>query len=290
MMTDITPHLESADRILLFGGPYSNLQATQAMRAEAEHLGIDPAHTICTGDVVAYCANPAETVAEIRDWGVHVVAGNCEQQLAVGASNCGCGFADGSACDVLARGWFGFADARIGGGDRGWMGGLPSEIRFNWAGRRIRVVHGACDATSRFVFPSQHDVIAAELARSGADVVIAGHSGIPFGHLSGGRAWFNAGVIGKPANDGTRDGWYGLLDRSPDGVTFALRRLAYDAETARAAVLAAGCATPYGETLGSGVWPNNDILPETETAAQGKALRETSFTLPGVTHDQERAA
>ena len=49
--------------ILVFGGPYSNLRATQAMRARAEELGIPPSSTICTGDVVAYCAEPEETTA-----------------------------------------------------------------------------------------------------------------------------------------------------------------------------------------------------------------------------------
>jgi len=49
--------------VLLFGGPYSNLQATRALRAEATRLGIAPDHVICTGDVVAYCADSAATVA-----------------------------------------------------------------------------------------------------------------------------------------------------------------------------------------------------------------------------------
>ena len=78
--------------LLLFGGPYSNLQATRALRAEAERLGIPPARVICTGDVVAYCGDPAATVDEIRDWGCHVVLGNCEESLGRDGEDCGCGF------------------------------------------------------------------------------------------------------------------------------------------------------------------------------------------------------
>jgi len=44
--------------LLLFGGPYSNLRALTALRAPAAALGIDAARTNCTGDVVAYCAEP----------------------------------------------------------------------------------------------------------------------------------------------------------------------------------------------------------------------------------------
>ncbi|MGI9387418.1 MAG: metallophosphoesterase family protein [Methyloligellaceae bacterium] len=290
MPKNLTPQLEGADRLLVFGGPYSNLQATQAMRAEAVRLGIGPEHTICTGDVVAYCANPVETVAQIRNWGVHVVAGNCEQQLAADADDCACGFEEGSACDVLAKGWYAYADRQVEHDDRVWMGGLPDEARFTWAGTRFRVVHGACGETSRFAFPSEHGVIAEQLAACDADVVIAGHSGIPFGHTIDGQFWFNAGVIGQPANDGTQDGWYGLLGRSNASITFQMRRLHYDFATARAAVLAAGYADPYGETLGSGIWPNDHILPDKEKDAAGTAIEPITFVFPTAARAEECAA
>lgn len=290
MPADLTSHLEHAPRILVFGGPYSNLQATQALRAVATRLEIPPEHAICTGDVVAYCANPAQTISEIRDWGVHVVAGNCEQQLAAGADNCACGFDEGSACDVLAKGWYAFADREVGRADRIWMGGLPDEAVFTWAGKRVRVVHGARGETSRFLFASEHDEIDAQLDRSDADLVLSGHCGIPFGHSSGEKFWFNAGVIGQPANDGTTDTWYGLLTRQENGIEASLHRLSYDAKTAADAVLAAGYADPYGNALASGLWPNDDILPDAEKALTGVALPEMSFEIGRSTRTREHAA
>ena len=111
--------------LLLFGGPYSNLQATQALFDQVRLRGIAADHVICTGDVVAYCAAPVETVARVRASGCTVVAGNCELQLAAGAMDCGCGFDEGSACDLLSAGWFAHATARVGQAERQWMAGLP---------------------------------------------------------------------------------------------------------------------------------------------------------------------
>ncbi|MFT6791450.1 MAG: hypothetical protein ACJA04_000652 [Cellvibrionaceae bacterium] len=54
--------------LLVFGGTYSNLQAVTALKDRAEILGIKPDHIICTGDIVAYCGQPAETVDFIRQW------------------------------------------------------------------------------------------------------------------------------------------------------------------------------------------------------------------------------
>ena len=73
------------------------------LHARAAALGVSASRVICTGDVVAYCSEPEETVAAIRQWGCHVIAGNCEQQLALGADDCVCGFAKDSTCDALSK-------------------------------------------------------------------------------------------------------------------------------------------------------------------------------------------
>lgn len=176
------------DPILVFGGPYSNARALAALRARAEQLGVSASRVFCTGDVVAYCAEPEETVAAIRQWGCHVIAGNCEQQLALGADDCGCGFAQGSTCDALSKGWYGFASQRVSAATRSWMARLPTTLCFSYGGFSLRVVHGGVEQINRFVFASQERLITAELSRTRADIVVAGHAGLPFikqcGHQS----------------------------------------------------------------------------------------------------------
>lgn len=44
--------------LLVFGGPYGNLQAVQAVLAEAGRRGISGDRIVCTGDIAAYCGNP----------------------------------------------------------------------------------------------------------------------------------------------------------------------------------------------------------------------------------------
>ena len=67
--------------VVVFGGPYSNLHALQAMQARCEAMGISSQNIICTGDAAAYCAHPEECIQFLRDWGIHVLAGNCEINL-----------------------------------------------------------------------------------------------------------------------------------------------------------------------------------------------------------------
>ena len=275
----MTPNPNITAPLLVFGGPYSNLRALQAMRARAEALGIMPAQTICTGDVVAYCAEPEETVAAIRAWGCQVIAGNCEEQLAAGADDCGCGFAEGTACARAAQDWFAYAKPRISEASRAWLAALPAHLVFPYAGRRVRVVHGGVRQTNRFVFGSQSDVIAEELAWADADLVVAGHAGLPFAAKSAGGVWFNPGVIGMPANDGTPAGWFGLIWYDGDDIILETHRLAYDSEGAASATSRAGHADGYARALLTGLWPSLDVLPAAERAAAGMSLSAISVRL-----------
>src|SRR5262249_54360320 len=150
------------------------------------------------------------------------------QQLAAAAEDCACGFERGSECERLAKGWYPFANARISAETRAWMGALPTSISVLVGGFRLRVVHGGVQSINRFVFGSERAAIAEELQLADADCVVAGHAGIPFVAKAGRRAWFNPGVIGMPANDGTADTWYGLIGLEGASLLLSTRRLRYD--------------------------------------------------------------
>jgi len=277
--------------VLVFGGPYSNLRALTALRARAEELGIPASHCICTGDVVAYCAEPEETTAAVRDWGCHVVAGNCEEQLAAGADDCACGFEEGSECDQLAKGWYPFANARMSAESRAWMAALPRTLAVAVGGWRLRVIHGGVNLINRFVFASERGAIAEELEQAGADVVVAGHAGVPFIERAGGAVWFNPGVIGMPANDGTPDVWYGLVRLDGGRLVLSTHRLAYNHHGAAAAMRRHGHADGYARTLVTGVWPSLDVFPPPERAATGVKLRQRTLRIPATpTQPLARAA
>lgn len=259
-------------RTLIFGGPYSNLQAASAMQARASELEIPANCTLCTGDIVAYCAEPVETIELIRSWGSHVVMGNCEESLAFSEPDCGCGFEPGSSCSTLAVTWYQYADRRVTTDQRRWMQQLPRSIEFEMAGTRFKVVHASLPNINEFVFASSNaSAKVAQIREAGVDAIIGGHSGIPFGQRLDNKLWLNAGVIGMPANDGGNHGWYMLIDPVDDGLDVSWHRLDYDHNASQLSTVAAGMQE-YGQALGSGLWPSIDILPETEARQTGQPL------------------
>jgi predicted phosphodiesterase len=263
--------------ILLLGGNYSNLQATEALIAAAARRGIPPDRIICTGDVVAYCADPQATVDRMRDWGAHVVMGNCEESLAAGAEDCGCGFEDGTACSVLSDAWYRYSVANLTRDAAEWMGTFPRSIRFTAKDRRFLCIHGGTRVINRFVFESQADVIAEELASAEADCVVGGHCGIPFTRRVGDLVWHNPGALGMPANDGTPRVWFSLLLPTADGLRLEHHPLSYDHASAAAAMHAAGLPEGYARGLETGLWPSEDVLPATEWTRRGQPIAATSI-------------
>ena len=263
---------------LVFGGPYSNVHATRAVLNEAERLGIPRSRTVCTGDVVAYCANPRETVDCIREAGIHVIMGNCEESLGFDADDCGCGYEPGSACDLLAVQWYRYANEQLSEDAKAWMSRLPRRIKFQMGGKRFLAVHGGVNEINRFVFPSTcRDVKRAEIKEANVDAVIAGHSGVPFSELIDGGLWHNSGGIGMPANDGTPRVWYSVLVPEETGITVNHHVLTYDHRGASDSMRSRGLPEGYARTLVDGLWPSDDIMPSADRARRGQPIEPFSI-------------
>lgn len=270
----VTQHLGSLEGpLLIFGGIYSNLQALKALKATADSLHLHPSNIICTGDIVAYCANPEACINLVREWGIHCIAGNVELQLIEEAEDCGCNFESNTNCDLFSRTWYPYTKAQISASSLEWLRTLPQFLQFQYAHREVLVVHGSYEETAQFIFKSTPWAIKEQQFNlAGAEVILAGHCGLPFMEEEAGKLWLNAGVIGMPANDASTQVWYLTLQSFAQQLLPTFHSLEYDYETAAANLEEAKLPKAYAHTLRTGIWDNCDILPPTETQQQGQPL------------------
>jgi predicted phosphodiesterase len=278
---NIKPLPEINASLIVFGGPYSNLQALEAIKAICDADNVPGSRVICTGDIVAYGAQPAECIDFVRQWKIHVIAGNVELQLAADKDDCGCNFNKGSVCDALSDKWYTFARQRISASQIQWLSELPRFLTFNCAGYAFNVVHGAYSQTAKFIYRSTPwNTKLAEFDQTRSDVVLAGHCGIPFIQSNDNKVWANAGVIGMPPNDGTTLGWYMTITPGAQELILETKSFQYDNLKAAKLIENENLAVEYAYALRNGIWPSNDILPVIERRQQGHALQDEKITLP----------
>lgn len=261
-------------KLLIFGGVYSNLQALEGLLQIAEEEEIPFSNIICTGDIVGYCAQPMPCLELIKDNGIHSIAGNVEIQLREEQEDCGCDFTDGGRCDIFSKNWYAYAQQKLDPNFIPWLNELPDFLQFSYAGKKVTVVHGSYAYTSEFIFKSSSwETKEVSFAQSESDVIIAGHSGLPFFENRKEKLWINPGVIGMPANDGETDVWFGILDDENGELFFEFLNYEYDHDQAADLMEENNLPTTYAQTLRNGIWDNCEILPDAETKSQGKQIQ-----------------
>ena len=231
--------------LIAFGGPLGNLDALEALFVEADRLGIPHNNMICSGDIAAYCAEPEPCIRYLRETGAHVLMGNCEESLAMDAEDCGCNFIEGSTCASLADQWYQYSRAKTSDESRSWMGTLPRRMTFTMGGARFTVIHGGARRINRYLFASNRKDLFEEYEALAGDVVIGGHSGLPFTTDLGAGLWHNSGALGLPANDGTPRVWYSVISFTGEELVFDHRPLEYDYQGQAGKMRAAGLPEAY---------------------------------------------
>ena len=261
-------------KVLVFGGAYSNYQALKKMQEIATELNIPSTNILNTGDVVGYCAQPEEVVQLTKEWGVHTILGNVEIQLRENQLDCGCDFREGSRCDLFSSQWYPYSKTKLSQNAIDWMQTLPDYIQFEYLNLKGIVLHGSYFETAGYIFKSTGwSQKEKNFNASKTDLIIAGHSGLPFSDTRENKHWINAGVIGMPANDATTRVWYLILDTNKEGqLTAKHHSFTYNNEEASRLMKINKLPEAYATTLNTGLWDNCEILPEQETEKQGVNL------------------
>ncbi len=260
-------------KVLLFGGVYSNLQALEALIAVAVSENIPPENCICTGDMVGYCAQPEETIQLFKHWNARSIVGNVEIQLRNNEDDCGCDFREGSRCDNFSQQWYPYAKSKLSMDSLSYLNTIPDHIKFQINNQKFTVVHGSYFNISEFIFKSTPwETKQPNFEATESDIIIAGHSGLPFQHKENNKLWVNPGVIGMPANDGQPNVWYAIIDSNTEPFSVNFRKLTYNHSLTKKLMLNGLLPESYAKTITSGIWDNMEILPEAERLLQGKAL------------------
>ena len=267
-LDDPTPVEGPYSRIAVFGGIYNNHLALSQVLEDATRRGAEAIY--CLGDLGGFGPNPEKVPPLLLQGGVLAIQGNYEESLAAGREDCNCGYTD-PRDNHFAEISYRYTERHCPPAFKSWMGTLPKRRRVRVGDRELLLVHGSPRRVNEFLFQSTSPVPFLEvlLDQNRCDGLLCTHTGLHWHRrLPSGRDVINAGVIGRPANDGHTHVWYSLLEAREDGLAVELLPLVYDHQGLAAEMRREGLPEEFVETILTGWWTTClEILPARERAA-----------------------
>lgn len=203
------------------------LEWTQRNRAD---------RVVCAGDIVGFGPHPTEVVRLLVEQRVEAVLGNVDRKVLALLQ---APKKLEKRLEKKAHAPAAWAALAMGETERAWLAGLPKELRFNTGGADVWVVHGSPLSDTDYIYPS---ITARSLALKLGDfrpqLLVCGHSHIPFTKRLAGVRVVNCGSVGRPL-DGDPRGALALCDFPGKGrlscrivrIAFPLEPLIADLQT-----------------------------------------------------------
>lgn len=236
---------------------HANLPALQAV---IEHIRQRDVPTIYhLGDLVGYAPWPNETVALLRDLGIHGVAGNYDSTVATDYKHCGCKYEDPRQ-EELSHVSYEWTRRHVSPLTKAYLAGLPFRLDVrprggHIAGPRVILVHGTPTLNTLYWTEDRPDSFCAQMASiAGAkpgDVLAFGHTHKPWHREVDGIHFINAGSVGRP-KDGDWRACYVVLEVAGGEVRVEFVRVEYDLQAAMAAIRESELPDEFAEYLRTG--------------------------------------
>jgi diadenosine tetraphosphatase ApaH/serine/threonine PP2A family protein phosphatase len=255
-------------RVALIGGIYSNYHALVATLADIDRRGVD--RSFFLGDLGAFGPHPDRVPELLIERGIAGIQGNYEESLSTDASDCNCGYTD-PRDNYYAQMSYDYTAAKTSDAHKRWMGTLPKSLRLELGRYRVLLSHGSPRAINEFLWRSTSpDAFLNRMCdEHEADIIICTHSGLHWQkQIAPHRHVINAGVIGRPANDGRTNVWYTILTVRADAVDVEFVPIEYDHHTLAREMRAERLPDEFIQTIETGWWTTClEVLPSKERAA-----------------------
>jgi len=132
--------------------------------------------------------------------------------------------------------------------NKAFLRALLPHIRLDLAGRSALLVHGSPRKINEYVYEDRPAASLQRIAASSeADLLVMGHTHLPYVKQVAGTLLINDGSVGKPKDGDPRAAY--LLLHVDGQITATIERVAYDVAAAARAVRASGLPEHFADLL-----------------------------------------
>jgi putative phosphoesterase len=205
---------------------HSNLPALKAGVAHATASGATK--IICAGDITGYGPFPNAVCDYLAENNIAAISGNYDTRVLDVVKH---GRSSVSDMQKKKRELLVWTAKHIGKASRRFLAGLPASIKQEMpGGRRLLVVHSSPVSNDDPIYPSiTARGLDSKLGDDRPDILVCGHSHIPFVKRVGGVLIVNCGSVGHPVDGDPRPS-YAILSIDEKGAHASIIRFDYDVD------------------------------------------------------------
>jgi len=179
---------------------------------------------------------------------IPTIYGNYDYAIGRDLEDCGCAYRDRHEREIGQQS-VDWTLAHTNEKSKAFMRALPFDVRFEVAGKHVRLVHGSPRKVNEYLFEDKPARTFERIAAlADCDVLGFGHTHKPWAREYGGVLFVNCGSVGKP-KDGDPRGSFAVLDEAAGGVGVTSERFEYDAEAVAAEMRRVGLPEELAEQL-----------------------------------------
>ncbi len=223
-------------RIAVISDIHSNLHALEEVAGAIEEEDIDM--VLCAGDIVGYGAFPNECCEIVERLADRAVVGN--HDLAAVAK-------DTRLMNPYAAKAAEWTSEHLNGDSKLFLDSLKTGARFALDDSAAGLFHGSPTSVWEYIF--EDDVGSDMLETAKVDIIVLGHTHVPFIKDFGRKCVLNPGAVGQP-RDGDSRASFAIMDTGTG--SRRIHRLDYDIDGAADAIMKAHLPQLLADRLFSG--------------------------------------
>ncbi|CEN24529.1 metallophosphoesterase family protein [Paraclostridium sordellii] len=212
-------------RIATISDIHSNLYALNEVLADIEKRNVDM--VVCTGDLVGYATRPNEVIETLRKNKVLTIMGNYDEAIGNFKIICGCDYTDPKDAEKASLSMK-FTSEETTDENKAYLRNLPKEAVISFNNKTIRFVHGSTRVINEYLKENSKE--ANEVMNNlDEDILVCGHTHIPYVKYYGKKLLVNAGSVGK-SKTGSPNANYVIIDIIDSIVEVEIIEVFYDFE------------------------------------------------------------
>jgi putative phosphoesterase len=222
-------------KIAFISDIHSNLQALETVLKDITEREVDEIY--CLGDLTSYHCFPNEVIDTVRQRNIPTIMGNNDLDIVEGRIRVG-----------SPKEW---NLKELSSKNLNWLKSLPDEIEIQKLNRKIKLVHGSPRKIDEYMYEGTNSTTSL-LRGEEADILVVGHTHLPYYCKYGDKLLINSGSVGKPKL-GRPNATYAILELDWNLERVEIVELEYPLEELVEALVKNGFSEKLIEEIRTGV-------------------------------------